>query len=146
MVGARVSLSRSLVSIVAFSLLACGMAGAATVVPIVFDSPLGGEVFAIGQNQTVRLDPKTKYKSVLLELSADGTHWVKMGTGTSPTGLIDNTVKDATKHNVLIWTVAGPTSANCVIRASAPGKTPAGTYFYTSPFSITSTTGAPPAA
>ncbi|MGD0094539.1 MAG: hypothetical protein ABSE73_31910, partial [Planctomycetota bacterium] len=64
MARTRVVLFQSLVSLVAFSLCTCGIAGAATA-PIVFVTPSGGEVYSVGQNQSVRLDPKTKYKAVL---------------------------------------------------------------------------------
>ncbi|HEY3319909.1 MAG TPA: hypothetical protein VGP72_05470 [Planctomycetota bacterium] len=96
---------------------------------ITFDSPRGGEVYAIGQAQQIRLGAKTKAKSVIVELSRDG------GTNFESLGSIDNSGKDINKRNVLLFTVTGPASSNCVIKASAViGKT---TVIATSlPFSI----------
>ncbi|MGD0089503.1 MAG: hypothetical protein ABSE73_06240, partial [Planctomycetota bacterium] len=131
----RVALPWPLAGLVAFSLCACGIAGAATV-PIVFVTPSGGEVYAVSQNQTVRLDPKTKYKSVKIELTTDGTNWTLLGT-------INNADKNAAKHNVLPFTVAGQASANCMIRATASTGKVTVTSF-SSPFSISAASGAPP--
>ncbi|MGD0089930.1 MAG: hypothetical protein ABSE73_08425 [Planctomycetota bacterium] len=106
---------------------------------ITFDSPRGGEVYAIGQNQAVSLDPKTKYKSVKIELSTDG------GTTFALLGTIDNSTKDATKRNVLVYTVAGPASVNCLVRATAStGKATVTSLSW--PFTISTASGAPPQA
>jgi len=84
----------------------------ATVTPVVITSPHGGEVFVEGQNQTVTLGPKTKYKAVTIELSRDGgATWATLGT-------INNTPKPT---NTLPFTVAAPPSGNCVIRATGVG-------------------------
>src|ERR1043165_5846704 len=82
--------------------MACsiGSAHAATAAPIVVAAPEGGEIFFAGQTQTVRLDPKTRAKSVLIELTRDD------GATFIPIGSIDNTVKDKTKRNVLTFIVA----------------------------------------
>src|SRR6185295_7839821 len=73
---------------------------AATAKPVVIFTPMGGEFFVVGTTQKVRLDPKTRNKMVTIELSTDG------GT-TFPTqlGVINNTEKDKTKHNVLSFVV-----------------------------------------
>ena len=84
----------------------------AAMATITFDSPRGGEVYAPGQTQKVRLGSKTPAKVVKIELSRDG------GTTFELLGSIDNTVKDATLRNALSFTVAGISSSNCLIRAS----------------------------
>ena len=92
-------------------------AQAATVPPIQFVSPGGGELYIAGQQETVRLDPKTRAKSVLIELSYDsGATFVTLGT-------INNMVKDKTKLNMLAFTVSGPGSSQCKIRATAGTST-----------------------
>lgn len=78
---------------------------------ITFDSPRGGEEYALGQVQKVRLG-KTPSKAIKIELSRDG------GTTFELLGSIDNLVKDINLRNVLSFTVAAPASSNCVIRAS----------------------------
>src|ERR1043165_8209430 len=94
--------------------LYCAVAArAATPVPILFDSPRGGEVYFNGQQQSVRLNAKTRAKSVAIELSRDG------GFTFTSLGTINNMVKDKTKLNVLSFTVAGAGSNNCVLRATA---------------------------
>lgn len=79
-----------------------------------FASPRGGEVFVVGQKQFVKL--ASKFKSIVVELSRDG------GGTFEALGTIDNTVKDATKHNVLSFTVSAPATANGVIRATGKAK------------------------
>lgn len=89
-------------------LLLCS--GAIAAVPVLeFTSPRGGEAYIVGQGQTVRLN--SKLKSVAIELSHDG------GATFTALGTIDNLVKDKTQRNLLKFTVQGPTSANCVMRA-----------------------------
>jgi hypothetical protein len=84
----------------------------ATVTPVAIISPHGGEVYVEGQNQTVTLGSKTKYKAVTIELSRDGgATWATLGT-------INNTSKS---KNILPFTVAAPPSGNCVIRATGVG-------------------------
>lgn len=59
---------------------------AATEQPITIEKPSGGELYQPGATQVILLDPKTKAKQVLIELSRDGG-------GTFETlGTIDNTV------------------------------------------------------
>jgi len=83
---------------------------AAAVKPVVITLPQGGEVFYEGQTQTVTLSSKTTYKAVTIELSRDGgTTWTTLGT-TNKTSLFK-----------LQFTVAGPDSTNCVIRATGVG-------------------------
>ncbi len=79
---------------------------------ISFDAPSGGEVYALGQTQQVRLGSKTPAKIVKIELSRDG------GTTFELLGSIDNTVKDLSLKNVLSFTAAGTASSNCLMRAS----------------------------
>jgi hypothetical protein len=101
----------------------------AAVPTLVFDSPRGGEVYAIGTTQKVRLGSKTRAKVVKVELSRDG------GVSFELLGAIDNTVTDLAIRNVLAFTVSGASSSNCVIRASGTvGKTPV--VELSSPFSI----------
>src|SRR4051812_13758747 len=66
-------------------LFAVTHANAAAVAAPVIVSPAGGEFYVAGSQQRVRLDPKTRAKSVLVELSVDG------GTTFSALGSIDNT-------------------------------------------------------
>jgi len=124
------------VGVWAFTLLGCGTVWAATRA-ITFVKPSGGETYTVGQAQQVRLDPKTKAKTVTIELSRDGgATWVPLGT-------IDNTVKDASARNALPFQVTAPASANCVIRATDPsGKMLAAISL---PFSIFCSSGEPPA-
>lgn len=78
---------------------------------ITIASPRGGEFFLVGQSQFVRLDDRTRFKSVRVELSRDG------GATFELLGTIDNSVKD--KRNLLAFTVSGPASGNCVVRVKA---------------------------
>lgn len=95
-------------------LLCCLESQAATAAPVIL-APAGGELYVVGTQQKVRLDAKTRAKSVTVELSRDG------GTTFESLGTINNAVKDKTKLNVLAWTVAGAASSNCVIKATASG-------------------------
>jgi len=79
---------------------------------ITIASPRGGEFFLVGQTQVVRLDDRTKFKSVGVELSRDG------GTTFESLGTIDN-AGDKAKRNALSFTVTGPASGNCVVRVRA---------------------------
>jgi N-acetylneuraminic acid mutarotase len=79
---------------------------------ITIASPRGGEFFLVGQTQVVRLDDRTKFKSVGVELSRDG------GTTFESLGTIDN-AGDKSKRNALSFTVTGPASGNCVVRVRA---------------------------
>src|SRR5438094_467303 len=99
------------------AVVCAGVSHAAAPAPILFQNPQGGELFFAGQQGTVRLDPKTHAKSVLIEISRDG------GTTFIPIGSIDNTVKDKTKRNVLTFIVAAPGSNHCRIRATAGTST-----------------------
>ena len=83
---------------------------------LIIVSPRGGEIYADGSTQLITLDPHTRYKSVLIELSRDG------GQTWSTIGTINNTVKDRTKRNILSWTLSNPPSSNAVIRATATTK------------------------
>lgn len=103
---------------------------------IQFESPGGGEVFAIGQVQKVRLGARTRAKVVTIDISRDG------GATFQLLGAIDNSTKDVTMRNVLTFTVTGPSSSNCVLRATGTiGRTSITST--SSPFSI-GTAGAPP--
>lgn len=83
--------------------------------PVRILTPAGGELYVIGSEQRVRLDPKTRSKQVTIELSTDG------GTNFAPLGTIDNTVPDKSQRNVLSFAVPGPGSGRCVVRATAGG-------------------------
>jgi len=74
---------------------------------ITFDSPNGGEVYAPGQTQYVRLGSKTPAKVVKVELSRDG------GTTFELLGSIDNSVKDLTLRNVLSYTAPRAMATSC---------------------------------
>jgi hypothetical protein len=96
---------------VAVALCCAAELGATTTPVIKFVSPSGGELFAIGSNQTVRLDPKTRSKKVKIEVSRDGVV-------DATNFLIDNTVADRKQHDVLTLPVSGPPSKNCVLIAT----------------------------
>lgn len=85
---------------------------AATTQPIVFDSPEGGEVYLLGTDQLVKLNKKTRVKEVTIALSRDG------GATWEDLGVINKRNKDKTLRQILPWTVTGPTSSNCLLRAS----------------------------
>jgi hypothetical protein len=108
-------------------LLCCELAAAAPTITV--EAPRGGEVYGIGQAQKVLLGAKTRAKSVVVELSRDG------GATYSVLGTINNTLPDRTQRNLLAWTVTGPGSGNCLVRATGVvGKAQA--VAVSSPFSI----------
>lgn len=73
-------------------------------------APHGGEAYVAGQPQNLVYNGKTKFKSLLVEVSRDGGEtWKVVGT-------INNKVKDVSKRNVFTWVVEGPSSARCKIR------------------------------
>ncbi|HYG78335.1 MAG TPA: hypothetical protein VEK08_25255 [Planctomycetota bacterium] len=74
-------------------------------------SPRGGEVFVAGQTQRVRI--KGRATTITIELSRDG------GANFTALGTIDNTPAAGAARGRLTFTVAGPASANCVLRARA---------------------------
>jgi hypothetical protein len=79
---------------------------------LTFANPTGGEVYVVGQTQSVRFNGR--FKSVLVEMSTDG------GTTFTPLGTLDSTLNPSG----LAFTVTGPVSAQCVMRATASvGKT-----------------------
>ena len=86
---------------------------------ITFTSPAGGEVFFPNKTYTIRLATKGNIPSIALELSRDG------GQTFSNIGIIDNTSKDKSTHNSFTFKPTIPYSADCLIRATAPGKTAA---------------------
>lgn len=85
---------------------------AATTQPIVFESPEGGEVYLLGTDQFVRLGKRTRVKEVTIALSRDG------GATWEDLGVINKRNKNKLLRQVLPWTVAGPTSSTCLLRAS----------------------------
>lgn len=85
---------------------------AATTQPIVFDSPEGGEVYLLGTDQLVKLGKKTRVKEVTVAISRDG------GATWEDLGVINKRNKNKALRQVLPWTVAGPTSNHCLLRAS----------------------------
>lgn len=121
--------------IVTALLAPCCFAAAAR--PVVIVTPAGGEFFVIGSQQRVRLDPKTKAKSVTLELSRDG------GTTFTALGTINNAVKDKTQRNVFTFTVTAPVSSQCVIRATADGVSSTSSGFSIGAPAAVATTGDP---
>ena len=78
--------------------------------PITFATPGGGEVYALGQQQSVVLAGKPFSKSVLIELSRDG------GTTFETLGTIHLSSKGA---SALPWTVSLPDTSNAVLRATS---------------------------
>src|SRR5437868_14765028 len=85
---------------------------AAAPAPIDVLTPAGGEFYVVGTEQKVRLNSKTKSKSVVIQLSTDNGASFPTTLGT-----INNTDKDKTKRNVLPFTVPNLPSGQCVIRA-----------------------------
>lgn len=85
---------------------------AATTQPIVFESPEGGEVYLLGTDQSVRLGKRTRVKEVTIAISRDG------GATWEALGVINKRNKDKLLRQVLPWFVTGPTSSNCLLRAS----------------------------
>jgi hypothetical protein len=80
---------------------------------ITIDSPRGGELYAVGQQQTVVLGPKTVARSMLVELSRDGgTTFVILGT-------IANSKRQQGLAPSLHWTVAAPATGNAVLRVTS---------------------------
>ena len=79
--------------------------------PIEIDSPRGGEVYALGQQQTVVLGGKPVSKSVLIELSRDG------GKTFETLGTIN--LASRTTMSTLPWTISLPATGNAVIRATS---------------------------
>lgn len=72
-----------------------------------FVSPNGGEVYVIGQTQFVRINGR--FKAVQIELSTDG------GATFAPLGTLDSSKPT---QNALTYTINGPSSTTCVIRAT----------------------------
>ena len=101
-----------LVMALAVVIVSCPAASAAGLI-VDFEVPRGGEVFVVGQMQKVKLNARTRGKSVEIEISRDG------GATFAALGTIDNTVKDRALRNILSFTVTGPASTNCVLRARA---------------------------
>ena len=100
--------------------LSAGSAFAAT--PFSFINPSGGEVYIPGESYTIKLQASGSVKTIALEASTDN------GATFSPLGLIDNTGKDKTKHNIFFWTIPANLSANAILRATGQsGKTPVST-------------------
>jgi hypothetical protein len=98
---------------------------------LAFESPRGGEVFLIGLRYEVRVTSRSK--SVQIDLSRDG------GATYTALATIDNTAKDRTR-NTAAFTVTGPASSNCVMRATAAGgKEPVSVI--SMPFSIGASSG-----
>lgn len=93
-------------------LLACASVAAATPKPVVIEKPNGGEVYIIGLQQQIRTAPKPKYRTIRIELSRDGGL-----TFPEVLGTIDNLADDKTLRDKLDWTVTGPASDACAIRA-----------------------------
>ena len=107
---------RSFVPVTAMLLLLPLVAVAAQP-PLAIDAPRGGEFYTVGSVQTVQVSARSRYKTVLIELSRDG------GTTFAVLGTIDNTaIHDPKLRNMLPWTVAGPVSAACVLRASVADR------------------------
>lgn len=94
-------------------LLAALQSHAATERPIVIVNPAGGEVYAPGSTQTILLDPKTRAKTILVEISRDG------GVNFDPVGTIDNTQKAKALRNRLDWTPDLPASNEAILRATS---------------------------
>lgn len=97
----------------AFLLISVLQAHAATERPIVIVNPAGGEVYAPGSSQTILLDPKTRAKTILIEISRDG------GVNFDPVGTIDNTQKAKALRNRLTWTPDLPASNEAILRATS---------------------------
>jgi hypothetical protein len=80
-------------------------------------TPVGGEVFVVGQQQRVKINGNSKYRSFTVELSRDG------GVTFTLIGKLANNKdtkgesKDST--SVLNFTIDGVPSAKCVIRVKA---------------------------
>jgi hypothetical protein len=89
---------------------------AATPAPVTIVTPAGGEFYIVGSKQRVRLDAKTRSKSIAIELSIDGGV-----TFSAYLGTIDNTAKDKSKRNLLEFNVPATPSGNCLLRATASG-------------------------
>ena len=91
---------------------------------IEFSSPRGGEVYSLGQKQSVVLGAKTLAKSLTIELSRDG------GTTFESLGTLAITHKSTP---TFLWTVSLPSTSNAVIRATStdakhPGSSLSGAF------------------
>jgi hypothetical protein len=76
-------------------------------------TPQGGEYFLVGGTLTVRVTVSAKVKTVTVELSRDGTTFTTIG----PINVLS-----AASPRRLVWTVTGPVSNSCVIRATGYDK------------------------
>src|SRR5262249_32217495 len=80
---------------------------------LALDYPDGGEYFVVGTTQVVRLAPKAKASSVLVELSRDGgTTFTSLGTIAVQKGV----------QGQLEFTVSDPASTSAMIRVSGTVK------------------------
>ncbi len=116
--------------VVVFGLVTIAGWAQAAAKPIIFTSPTGGEVMAPGSMHTIRLDPKTRYKSIEIRLSTDGGQ-----TFDEVVGTIDNKIKDWAKRNTLAWTVPATPTTQAMLRAVSVGGRTVGSGS-TSAFSI----------
>ncbi|HEY3322249.1 MAG TPA: tail fiber domain-containing protein [Planctomycetota bacterium] len=76
-----------------------------------FDAPRGGEVYFAGQVQQVKLSNRWRVSSIRIELSRDGGKTYKL------LGTMSNVTADRSARNTMPWTIAGPASSNCLLRA-----------------------------
>ena len=88
-------------------------AGRANGQTISFVTPSGGEVYVIGQTQTVRF--AGHFKTADIELSTDG------GATFAKIGSIDNLQITRAAQNTLLYPVAGSISVLCMFRATVTG-------------------------
>jgi hypothetical protein len=80
---------------------------------IQIENPRGGEMYVVGQRQTVVLNEKTISRSILIELSRDG------GSTFEQLGTIDNPRKNHRKTLHLDWVVSLPSTSAAIVRATS---------------------------